>query len=253
VFDHHNGLTPAQHLLFPYSIPEAFLPSLWQWKEDKALVVLSASTNLKVTNNNKWPLFTMNMGFNEEELNAWFKHEGFFPAVDDKADIVYWTNSMPYLLHAPFLPSFLSPNIFFLIFLPLELSLLLKVACDNGGILGDETVLNQVIALYTTERNQEYTALQMHFENEFCKTDADMQTHINTLVWMNLGVSWPHGTYIMLNQQFMFLDKDKVKAITPHVQKNLIHRYEKICFPPLPKSFPYLNFLQTYDNIQKVF
>lgn len=83
-------------------LAEVTLPAAHQWKQNNAVVVLSASANneyvLKVASDNKWPLFIMNKGFDEVELAAWFKQENFFPSVEDKSDVQYWTNSIPYLL-----------------------------------------------------------------------------------------------------------------------------------------------------------
>lgn len=224
--------------MFPYLLAEVTLPAAHQWKQNNATVVLSASANnsyvLKVASDNKWPLFIMNKGFSEDEIASWFKQENFFPGLD-KSDAVYWTNSMPYLSY------FALPGITLMLF-TLELSYLLRIARENGGISGDTSAFDHVVSLYTTQRNIEYNMLQVHFEKQYCQTPADMEAHINTLVWMELGIEkYRVGQAYLLNQQFMFTDDNVVKPTTPLVQQFLVDRYvlsSPSSLPPPPPGSP---------------
>ncbi len=197
---------------------------LGSWKENKALVVLSASANnnyqLREAVTNNWPTFVMRKGFDEDEVAAWFKQNNFFPAVD-KTDAEYWTNSMPYLstlFHSLF--SFL----ILLDHLRLELQYLLEVAVRNGGTEGDEEQLNVVISRYFNERNAEYSVLQTKFEQEYCTSQELRNSHISAIVWMELGVSWYRTGYsYLLNQHFMF-EEDVIYCTTPVVEKFLTDR-----------------------------
>eukprot|EP00026_Physarum_polycephalum_P010936 Phypoly_transcript_11123.p1 GENE.Phypoly_transcript_11123~~Phypoly_transcript_11123.p1 ORF type:complete len:368 (+),score=56.11 Phypoly_transcript_11123:90-1106(+) len=144
----------------------------------------------------------MRKGFGEDEVAAWFTQNNFFPDVD-KTDAEYCTNSMP-----------------------LELQYLLEVAVRNGGTAGDEGQLNVVISRYVQERNAEYSALQTKFEQEYCTSQELLNSHINAIVWMELGVSlYRTGSYL-LNQHFMFVE-DVIHCTTPIVERFLTDRYKE--------------------------
>lgn len=158
----------------------------------------------------------MNKGFDKDELAAWFKQEDFFPAVKDKSDVKYWTNSWPYPLQFALISYYFDDS-----YTRAELSA--SGARDNGGISGDATALDRVVSLYTETRNIENNTLQIHFEDQFCKTQANLEAHINAIVWMELGVERCRGQSYILNQQFMFSD-NVIKSITPLVQQFLVDR-----------------------------
>ena len=107
----------------------------------------------------------------------------------------------------------------------LEMRFLLEVARKNGGTSGDNTALDTAIANYIALRNAEYNILQIHFEKIFCATAADLNAHVNAIVWMELGVeNYGLGRPNVLNKQFMFEDKGVVKAVTPLVRQILVDR-----------------------------
>lgn len=99
MFDQHNGLKTAQRLQFPFSVVEGFLPSVQEWKLNKALVVVSASANnqyfLKAAYDNYWPTFVMQKGFDEKEFTSWAGAEHFFVG-QDLTSIEHWTGRVPY-------------------------------------------------------------------------------------------------------------------------------------------------------------
>lgn len=99
VFDQHNGISPYNRTLFPFSIVEDALPSSEYWK--KALIVVSASANnsyyLKVASQHSWPEFTLFWGFNSDEFQAWVTKEQFFEGDPILGQVAYWTGCIPYL------------------------------------------------------------------------------------------------------------------------------------------------------------
>ena len=88
IFDQHNGLPEELWTTFPFSIPHGYLPTQKEWKEAKAVVVVSASASngyfLRAAFVNQWPTLYINEGFTEAEALEFLNHHEFFNCFADK-------------------------------------------------------------------------------------------------------------------------------------------------------------------------
>lgn len=199
VFDQHNGMSAETRKQFPFSLVESVLPDFWH----SALVVISASANnsyhLKVASDNKWPEFTMNHGFTDEEFLSWVKINNFFP---DDPRVEYAKQRTASFPH--------------------ELRLLL----DARKELSSSTDLLSVVNYYESKRRRQLGAQQRVFYDEFIKGDpVAVKDAIRAVVWMELELSTSDKVF-PLNQQLMYEEGERIYPITPLARAILIDYWQ---------------------------
>jgi hypothetical protein len=206
VFDQHNGMSAETRRQFPFSLVESILPDFWH----SALVVISASANnsyhLKVASDNKWPEFTMNHGFTDDEFLSWINANSFFPGDPALEYVKQRTACIPY-----------------------ELRLLL----DARMGLSTDTDLLRVMEYYESKRTTQLGAQQRVFYEEFIKGDPTVvQNATRAVVWMELGLSTSCKAF-PLNQQLMYQELERIYPITPLAREILIDFWQATFTPDL--------------------